>query len=456
MVRHVGCAQAPDEIEALRIQAKQILWRLKFQHQLLLFPKESSVKAKLVDWKITGFHQVFGSVYDRIGLPQNLLRDLVVARIVYPKSKLATIRYLNQTLGIPATRGTVYRFLDTLDKGQLTQIAFELVSQRNQLNLVFYDVTTLYFESSIEDDFRQKGYSKDHRHDMPQILIGLFVDKGGYPVDFDFFEGKTFEGHTLRKMITRLQEKYTFEQLTMVADAGMLSQDNLAFLEGQGIGYIVGAKLKNLPQKIKSKIVSHDHTQTPTWETKYQSRKLLVNYSAKRAKKDQSNRDRQVRKLKQRLSKQQSVVRKSKYLKTGPNKVYGIDEDKILADAQYDGLKGYFTNTQLSNNVVIEQYHCLWQVEKAFRMSKHDLRERPVYHSKTQRIKSHLLLCFVSLLVMKETERVLREGGYSLARTIELLGRLGEGKIQFGKAEVELEAELDDETRSILKLFAGY
>jgi len=127
LVKHVGCGQTPGEIQALRVKAKNLLRQIKFKNQLSLFARKHSPKAKLIDWKITGYHQVFGSVYDTIGFPDNLLRDLVVARIVYPKSKLATIRYLNQTLGIAATRGKVYRFLDTLDKDQLTKIAFKFV-----------------------------------------------------------------------------------------------------------------------------------------------------------------------------------------------------------------------------------------------------------------------------------------------------------------------------------------
>jgi transposase len=443
LIEHVGCSQDLSEIEALKLKAKKRLWQLEFENQLSLFPQKKSLKAQLVEWKITGFHQVFGRVYDRIGFTNNLLRDLVVARIVYPKSKLATIRY----------------------KNELTQAAFEFVVSKHGgkgLSLIFYDVTTLYFESDKEDNFRQKGYSKDHRSDMPQILVGLFVDKDGYPFDFDFFEGKTFEGHTLPRMIASLKNKHSFDHLdhlTVVADAGMLSKDNLDYLEGEHIGYIVGARLKNLPQDLKSQIVSHNYQNLGIYETTYQNRKLIVDYSKKRAKKGQSNRNKQIRKLKKRLQKRQAVIRKSKYLKTtGKNQVVGIDRSKIQEDAAYDGLKGYLTNTRkyLSVQQVIGHYHSLWQVEKAFRMSKHDLQERPIYHSKPARIKAHLLLCFVSLLIMKETENILRTGGYSLERTIELLSQVGEGEIRIGKTTVPLESESDQQIKSILKLFSGH
>lgn len=461
LIEHIGCAQDSGEIEAIKLKARQRLWQLKFKDQLSLFPQRKSLKAQLVEWKITGFHQIFGRVYDRIGFADNLLRDLVVARIVYPKSKLATSRYLKQSLGISLGKNQIYRFLDTLEKDELTRTALEFVVVRRgrDLNLIFYDVTTLYFESDKEDQFRQKGYSKDHRSDMPQILVGLCVDQDGYPFDLEYFEGKTFEGHTLPKMITSLKSKYTFDHLTVVADAGMLSKDNLEYLDEQQLGYIVGARLKNLPQDLKSQIVSCNYQSQAVYENTYQNRQLIVNYSRDRAKKDRFNRDRLIQRLEKKLQKQQTVIRKSKYLKTsGKNRVVGIDQSKIQEDAAYDGLKGYLTNTRkyLSAQQVIDHYHSLWQVEKAFRMSKHDLRERPIYHSKPARIQAHLLLCFVSLLVIKETENILQTGGYSLKRTIELLSQVGEGKIRIGKTVVPFESESDQEIKSILKLFSGH
>lgn len=462
LIEHIGCAQDSSEIEALKLKADQRLWQLKFENQLWLFPQKKFLKAQLVEWKITGFHQVFGRVYNRIGFADNLLQDLVVARIVYPKSKLATIRYLKQNLGIKLGKNQIYRFLDTLNKDKLTKTAYDFVMGRHReqnLSLVFYDVTTLYFESDNEDQFRQKGYSKDHRSDMPQILVGICVDQDGYPFDLEYFEGKTFEGHTLPKMINSLKRKYIFNHLTVVTDAGMLSKDNLDYLERKQIGYIVGARLKNLPQDLKNQIVSrHCHSQ-PIYETTYQDRKLIVDYSPARAKKDQLNRDRQIRKLEKRLQKQQTVIRKSKYLKTsGKNQIVGIDQSKIQEDAVYDGLKGYLTNTReyLSAQQVINHYHGLWQVEKAFRMSKHDLRERPIYHFKAVRIKAHLLLCFVSLLVIKEVERILQTVDYSLERVIELLSQVVEGKIRIGKTFLPLESESDQQIESILKLFSGH
>lgn len=460
LVKHVGCASNPSEIEALRLKAEAELTLLVLKDQLSLFPITNPPKAKLLSWHITGYHQVFGFVYDSIGFPRNLLRDLVIARIVYPKSKIATIRYLNHSLGMNLSKDTVYRFLDTLNKDELTKIAFNFVSIRNRdISLIFYDVTTLYFETENEDELRQKGYSKDHRSDMPQILIGLFVDSEGYPFDFDFFGGSTFEGHTFQLAIENIIRKYVFTELTVVADAGMLSEKNLKYMESREISYIVGARLKNLSDKISGKIFQHDFIANPILKNTVGQQKLIVDYSMERAKKDEKTRDRLVTRLEARLKKKVPLIRKSKYLlweKQG--KVAGIDRKQIEEDKKYDGLKGYITNgkNNLPPQKIIKQYHNLWKVEKAFRMSKNDLRERPVYHRKLIRIKSHLIICFVSLLVLKETETILRRKHHSMEKTIEILGKIGQGKIRIGKVVLDVDSELSKEAQVILNLFIGH
>lgn len=459
--QHVGCASTLAEIEALSLKAKQLLHEWKYANQLSLFAGIKLPTAKLVSWKITGFHQVFGTIYDRIGFPNTLLRDLVIARIAYPKSKAATLRYLDRYLGINLKKDIMYRFLDTMDKDTLTRIAFDFVSNRHPqgISVCFYDVTTLYFETTKEDEIRQKGFSKDHRMDIPQVLIGLFVDSYGFPFDFDLYEGRTFEGHTFIKAVESIRQKYAFPALTVVADAGMLSKDNLEYLDSLHINYIVGARLKSVSKILTQQILGHQFTKQLIFETTIENKRLIVDYSAGRAKLDAKNRDRAITKLKQKLATKKAVVRKSKYLlTTGKSEVVGIDEDQIELDQQFDGLKGYFTNKDNLSNIseIITQYHQLWQVEKAFRMSKHDLQERPIFHFLPQRIKAHLTLCFVSLLVMKETEKYLTKIDYSLEKAIELLGRVGKGTVRIGKVELVTESELDPDTQLIHSLFEGH
>lgn len=468
LVKHVGGSSDLDEIKLLHQKALAECARLKLEAKPTLFPlTEEREKAKLVNWRITGFHQVFGLIYDRIGFPKNHLRDLAVARIAYPRSKLATARYLEQYLGVSLSEDKIYRFLDTLDKNELTQIAFDFVKKKNgnSMALVFYDVTTLYFESSDEDDLRQKGYSKDHKNDLPQIVVGLFVDQDGYPFDFDFYDGSTFEGHTFTKAVDNLVKKYQLNNLVVVADAGMLSEKNIVFLESLHFNYIVGARLRGMSEKFKKQIFDHDFSQkNQIQEISVTNgatlhKRLIVEYSDKRARKDKSNREKLVRVLEAKIASKKPLVKRSKYLLVqGRDRILGVDRDKVSLDQRHDGLKGYWTNLkpEVKPEEVIDQYRNLWKVEKAFRMSKSDLLERPIFHRKEKRIAGHLLICFSSLLVMKETERLLKQINVSLAKSIEILGQVGQGEMKLGKITMPIETELNPETNQILNHILGH
>ena len=482
LIRHVGGSSKPEQIELLKLKSKEELDHLKFTNQLALFANTNTpTRAKLTNWHITGFHQIFGHVYDSVGFPDGLLRDLVVARIVYPKSKLATIRYLDQYLGIKLPIDKVYRFLDTCDKNELTKIAFDFVSKKNNgVALIFYDVTTLYFEVNDEDDLRKRGYSKDHKNELPQIVIGLFVDKDGYPFDFDFYEGSMFEGHTFPVAVKALVEKYKFksDDLVIVADAGMLSEKNINFLEAENLNYIVGARLKGLSEKIKKPIFLHDFTKISFFDTIYQikidngdirDKRLIVDYSLTRAKKDNYNRERLVKKLEEKINSKKPLIRKSKYLiLENQGTVTGVDTQKVELDKRHDGLKGYWTNLKLESKdqdqsqnknepqEIIDQYHNLWKVEKAFRMSKSDLQERLIFHRKLERIRGHLLICFCSLLVMKEVERILAQTEISLIKAIEILGKVGQGEAIIGAIKIPIESELDPKVKTILDHILGH
>jgi transposase len=392
---------------------------------------------------------------------------LSIARIVYPKSKLATSCYLDQYLGVSISEDKIYRFLDTLKKEELTRIAFDFVSKKNNgIAIIFYDVTTLYFEADEEDDLRKRGYSKDHKNELPQIVVGLFVDKDGYPIDFEFYEGNTFEGHTFPVAIKALTIKYNLNDLVVVADAGMLSDKNISFLETENISYIVGARLKAMPKTLKEQIFLHNFIKEPIYDVMYDNKtkksgqkRLIVNYSEKRARKDCYNRDRLIKSLKAKIAAKQEVVRKSKYLIIEQKgTIAGIDQDKIDQDKRHDGLKGYWTNLKLTikPTEIIEQYNNLWNVEKAFRMSKSDLRGRPIFHRKIARIKGHLLICFCSLLVMKETEKILKPTGISLSKAIEVLGKVGQGEMTINNIKMQIESELSTEADNIIKQVLGH
>jgi transposase len=367
-------------------------------------------------------------------IDESLFRHLVIARLAFPLSKLKTIDYLYRYQGTSLDIDAVYRFLDKLNdklKPQAEQIAFAHTQKvlNNNISVVFYDMTTLYFEASDEDDLRKTGFSKDGKHQCPQIYIGLLVGLGGYAIGYDIFEGNTYEGHTLIPFIEKMSQKFNLNKPVIIADAGLLSNDNIKALESNGYEYILGARIKNETGTIKSQILSTNFIDGTTKSfSKTKNTRLIVNYSDKRAQKDAYNRKRGLTRLENQVKRgkltKANINNKgyNKYLKLTGDVVIEIDYDKYNKDQVWDGLKGYVTNTKLNDNDVIENYKNLWHIEKAFRMSKTDLRIRPIYHRLRNRIEAHICISFTAYCIYKELERVLyaEKASLSLKKAAEL------------------------------------
>lgn len=373
---------------------------------------------------------IFGKIYDHIGfnvINEELFRHLVISRIAFPLSKLKTVEYLYRYQGASLDIDAVYRFLDKLNsklKSKVEQVAFTHTKKvlNGDISVVFYDMTTLYFEASDEDDLRKTGFSKDGKHQCPQIFIGLLVGLGGYAIGYDIYEGNTYEGHTLIPFLEKMSQKFDLDKPVVIADSGLLSKNNIAALEENGYEYILGARIKNEAEPIKSQILSAEFIDGTTHcFTKNEAQRLLVNYSNLRARKDGYNRERGLKRLEKRIK--SGKLTKSninnrgynKYLKLEGDVTIDIDYDRFKKDAVWDGLKGYITNTKLTSNEVIENYNNLWHIEKAFRMSKTDLRIRPIYHRLRHRIEAHICISFTAYCIYKELERVLYQEKSSLS-----------------------------------------
>lgn len=276
------------------------------------------------------------------------------------------------------------------------------------------DMTTLYFEAGDEDDLRKTGFSKDGKHQNPQIYLGLLVGLGGYAIGYDIFEGSTYEGHTLIPFLEKITARFDLGRPVVVADAGLLSTENITALEDDHYQYIIGARIKNESEQIKQKILSQQWRDGKLSRfRKNDTTKLIVAYSQKRAVKDEHNRRRGLKRLEKQIKAgkltKANINNKgyNKYLKLKGKLTIEIDYQKFNADKSWDGLKGYVTNTQLSGKQVIENYKNLWHIEKAFRMSKTDLRIRPIYHRLKHRIEAHICIAFTAYSVYKELERIL-------------------------------------------------
>jgi len=438
VVQVVGTSSDPDEIERLFITGQSII--NNNDNQMKLFPMQSTeahiVKNFIKGLSNTQIHTmgpelIFGTLFDRLGfniIQDELFRHIVVARLVYPTSKLKTVDYLQRYKGIHIDKHAVYRFLDKLHrsyKDKVEEIAYKYTQKTlGSISVVFYDMTTLYFETEDEDDLRKIGFSKDGKFQHPQIMLGLLVGKGGYPIGYDVFEGNTFEGHTLIPILKKTEKKYGFKNVTVIADSALLSKSNLQNLGEAKYRFILGARIKNESQEVQKnilKLASALKDNNSIVVKKEGATRLIVTYSNARAKKDAYNRERGLNKLKKqiksgRLTKEHINNRGyNKFLKLAGEIVVTIDDEKVKADAKWDGLKGYVTNTRLSPKIIVENYRELWQIEKAFRISKTDLRIRPIYHYRRRRIESHLCIAFVAYTLYKELERLLKQAKLNMS-----------------------------------------
>ena len=443
ILKNIGTASDLVEIDFLYQKAVKEIQRMK---QVNILPFYEDKELAFVDtfmncierFSLVGPSLLLGRLFDEIGfnqIPNELFRHLVITRLVYPVSKLKTVDYLFKYQGIQLSVYSIYRYLDTLHKSQIEKVkqislTHTLSVLDNRIAVVFYDVTTLYFETKYEDEFRRMGFSKHGKHQQPQIVLGLLVSEQGYPLDYQVFEGDKYEGDTLIPVIEYFHKKHKPEQLIIVADAGLLSKANIKAITDRKYQYILGARIKNEKEAVTKQILSLklEDNQSRIINIDEQT-KLIVSYKKSRAVNDEKNRKRGLERLKEKLKSDKLTKAHinnkgyNKYLLIEGEATIKINEDKYNEDAKWDGLKGYLTNTSLSKDNVIEKYHQLWHIEKAFRIAKSDLEIRPIYHQLQKRIEAHICIAFVACKIYKELERQLKEKKSDLTpeKVIEIL-----------------------------------
>ena len=363
-------------------------------------------------------------------------------------SKRRSVRMLEQDFGISLPLEKVYRMMDQLDdsciqKMQETVCQSTLSLLGGQLTVLFFDCTTLYFESFSEDALKQNGYSKDNKFNQPQVLLALLVSEAGLPVGYEVFPGATFEGHTLLPVIHAMKQRYTLAQIVCVADRGMLSETNLNALENAGVYYVVGAKLKTLSRAMQTNILNKsayrplpsdtksrprpktdDQSSSMMLELAHQGRRLIVSWCPTRAAKDKHDRQKNIERLAQKLridlnrdklDRERSVNPKTllnnygykRFLKMTGKTCVGIDQARVDEATLWDGLHGVVTNLPDDHKAheVLTHYRGLWQVEESFRITKHDLKVRPIYHWTPSRIRAHIGLYDLCLCQASDVPR---------------------------------------------------
>lgn len=294
--------------------------------------------------------------------------------------------------------------------------------------LLFYDVTTLYFETFEEDELRKNGFSKDNKSQQPQILVALMVTKEGFPVAYEIFSGNTFEGHTIIPVVKGFIAKNKVKEFTVVADAAMISKDNIRELTHNNINYIVGARLGNIPEELLETIdknICREDGKSIRLKTEFGY--LICSYSSARYRKELHEMNNQIEKARK-VVEQPFKAKKLKFIQTKNQKVV-LNEKLIDKTRKILGIKGYYTNldeTVTDNKTIIERYHELYKIEQAFRISKSDLQTRPIFHFKEQPIKLHILICFVALVVSKHIEL---QTGISIKKYVDEAKKIVDGQL---------------------------
>lgn len=383
-----------------------------------------------------GFAQVYKRVFSHYGLDvllrriarkQKLEFDLgnavllmLLERLQEPSSKRSNWLNQQEYAGVDSVSlHHLYRALDRLAANErliqerIFQTGRDMFSQR--LDVVFYDVTTLYFESEVEQEgaLRQKGFSKDGKIGRTQILFCLMIDQDKNPIGYRIFKGDTFEGHTFGQALCDLKAHYQIDKVIVVADRGMLSRKNIDLTCENGFEFIVGERLKALPRSVQSALLDHsafqhewvysDHTgeeiKLRYKVISHQGRKIIATYSAKRAAKDKSDREERLQTA-QKLLQQPSLIDKKAgrfFLQKQGVGSYALDQEKIARSERYDGLLAISTNnTTLSVPAVLEQYKQLYKIEHSFRTFKSHLETRPMFHWTDKRIQGHICLCYIA------------------------------------------------------------
>jgi transposase len=469
VLRHIGTGQTPEEIDQLKRIALLVKGQLesetrarsqvKPQFAAQLEQVKDSGKTHLVDISqleetkryTLGIHDIYGLIYHQLGFTNlftrphqrkeaaNVLREIILARIAKPLSKRASVELLEEQFNVSLELDRVYKMMDKMDDAFYERIQQQALMMTRKLTgeklrVLFYDATTLYFESFIEDELKQNGYSKDMKFNQPQVLLALLVTEKGLPIGYELFPGSTFEGHTLIPTLEKLKARYQLDEIIFVADRGLLSEANLTLLEEKKFKYIVGARIKNVAKKLQSLILDEANYQPVEiqWNAKKKkqdkeppvqrlaifeqanNRKLVVHYHSKRAEKDAHDRSKSIEKLYKKLAKSndpKSLLNNygyKKYMEVKGEATLQLNEAKIEEEARWDGLLGVTTNIDdRPPEELLHQYRGLWQIEESFRINKHDLKMRPIFHWRPHRVKAHLAISFMAFVCVRYLEYLL-------------------------------------------------
>jgi transposase len=407
------------------------------------------------------------------------IKLMLVERLNDPVSKLSNFINQHDYLGLQTVElQHLYRSLDYLCENQ-EAIKLQIFNKyrnlfNNQFDVVFYDVTTFYFESSVEKEghLRQKGFGKDGKIGNTQVVFGMLIDKNKHPVYYKLYNGKQYEGHTLTKALDELKVKFKIDKIIIVTDTGMMNKENIEFIENKtDYEYIIGERMKNLSGEKKSELInSENYTKSVKvidrkgkeitikyYQTTYKNKTLISTYSEKRAHKDKHEREEKIRKAYKLLENPSNIKTKAAhyYLKPFNKEQYVFDEVKIRQSEKYDGYFCIATNIKNPNiSEILDNYKHLFQIEHGFRTMKSHLETRPVFHWTDRRIEGHICLCYIAYTLLTNLKLQLEKQGINLSenKIRKLISEMQLSLIQQGNEQYYLRSILNEEQLQILKV----
>ncbi len=446
VVKHFGSATTEAALEKLWEEARQY----KAQLEASMPKKARSLKingeldlASCYTYHV-GFSDVYGHLFQQtfstLPLTSTALRqlaDVTILRIALPGSKRKTAAHAKD-YGVTLTHNAIYRMMDRLTPSvidAIKQAVYQrttalLADAQQPVSVLFYDLTTVYFETCTQDAIRDFGFSKDEKHQHVQIMLAVIVTQEGLPIDYEEFPGNCYEGHTLLPVIEKLQTRYSIGQAILVADAGLMNTMNLEELTRRNIHYIIAARIKNLKNEVKQHMVdlTSYHTIHPSpyhslsADDALKAKKiklddgswLIAYHSRQRARKDAWDRENNLEKIKHDVAssgKNKLTARlKKPYVMLKQDCRIEIDPDQLNHAQAYDGLFGLQTNLKNPKPIdVLAAYRGLWQVEQTFRIAKSSLHIRPVFHYSVRRIRAHFAICYMALALVRYAQCILNQ-----------------------------------------------
>lgn len=398
-----------------------------------------------------GINDIFGSIFEQLDLfnsidtgykkdeSNQLLKEVVLARISNPMSKKKSIKNIEIDKNIKLDLDKLYRMMDKVYdnteriKNKISDSTLSLFKQK--VDVAFFDVTTLYFESFAPDNLRVSGFSKDGKFKETQVMLALITTTDGLPLGYELFPGNSYEGNTLITVIEQVEKNYDLSNTFVVADRAMFTKPNLQKLDDKKIKFIIAVKLKTMNSEMKKQITDdvskaleiEKNLKGWTKDYLFEDRRLIVNYSQKRANKDKKDRNRLVERIQKKMK--DGKVRLADLINnTGTKKYLKIDKKgskeatlnklKIIEHAKWDGIHAVITNQEnnsLDSNEILKRYRNLWQIEAAFRLNKHDLKMRPIYHWTEKRIRAHILICFIAYSLVAYAKNNLKNKNIKLS-----------------------------------------